>query len=246
MSKSFRYNDVELFYNSRDHLIGLAEVFLLDTYLASLLQEGDLVVDLGAGIGDFAILASRRVGPEGKVIALEPNAEDYQLLKINVERNGCPNVTALNVGVAGEPGQKEISFWGKKYAFRVDTLENILARLEVRDRIDFIKMDIEGFEAEVIGGSIETIKDADVISLELHWTKDRVDRMLRPHGFVFRPLPRRRMLAKFVASMFTHPRALFKTSLTTITWCPTMVFSRLSETVHKDRLMTGVYVKSRA
>lgn len=98
MSKSFRYNDVELFYNSRDHLIGLAEVFLLDNYPASLLQEGDLVVDLGAGIGDFAILASRRVGPEGKVIALEPNAEDYQLLKINVERNDCPNVTALKVG----------------------------------------------------------------------------------------------------------------------------------------------------
>jgi len=49
------------------------------------------------------------------------------MLKINVERNGCVNVIALNIGVA-ELGEKEISFWGRKYSSMTDTLENLLAR----------------------------------------------------------------------------------------------------------------------
>jgi FkbM family methyltransferase len=61
----------------------------LDTYRADLLKKDDTVIDLGAGIGDFSVLASRKVGPNGKVIALEPNAEDYEMLKMNIERNGC-------------------------------------------------------------------------------------------------------------------------------------------------------------
>ncbi|TLY11921.1 MAG: FkbM family methyltransferase, partial [Thaumarchaeota archaeon] len=107
--------------------MSLTEVLLLDTYRADLLKKDGTVVDLGAGIGDFSVLASRKVGPNGKVIALEPQAEDYEMLKINVERNGCVNVIALNIGVA-ELGEKEISFWGRKYSSMTDTLENLLAR----------------------------------------------------------------------------------------------------------------------
>ena len=79
----------------------------MNTYRADLLKKNDTVVDLGAGVGDFFVLASRKVGPNGKVIALEPHAEDYEMLKMNVERNDCVNAIALNIGVA-EPGKRSV------------------------------------------------------------------------------------------------------------------------------------------
>ena len=60
---------MDLVYKQANHLISLSEVLLLDTYRTDLLKKGDTVVDLGAGIGDFSVLASRRVDPIGKVIA---------------------------------------------------------------------------------------------------------------------------------------------------------------------------------
>ena len=192
-----------IWFTETDHLIGLAEVLLLDMYRADLLKTGDTVIDLGAGIGDFTVLASRKIGPDGKVIALEPNGEDFKLLQINAERNGCKNVIALNLGVADRPGVKEISFWGRKYFFTSDILENVLARLNVSS-IDFIKMDIEGFETAVIRKSIETIKQAGIISVELHGTEEEVDRILRPSGFVFTPVPWWRACARFIQNLVRH------------------------------------------
>lgn len=245
--KSFRYDDgLDFVYRHTDHLISLAEVLLLDTYHADLLKKGDTVVDLGAGIGDFSLLASRRVGPNGKVIALEPNVEDYETLKINIEKNGCTNVIVLNMGIAGEPGQKEISFWDRRYSFAADTLENILAHLRIEKKINFIKMDIEGFETGVIRNSIGTIEQADVISIELHGTKEEVDRMLQPRRFAFMPSDRWRACKNFVSSMAAHPRAALEILLLTAKTYPRIVRMRVNETRRNDRLITGVYIKPAA
>jgi len=105
--KSFKYDGLDLVYTQADHLISLTEVLLLDTYRPDLLKKDDTVVDLGTGIGDFSVLASRKVGPNGKVIPREPQAEDYEMLKMNVERNDCVNAIALNIGVA-EPGKRSV------------------------------------------------------------------------------------------------------------------------------------------
>ncbi len=238
--KSFKYDGLDLVYKQADHLISLTEVLLLDTYRADLLKKDDTVVDLGAGIGDFSVLASRKVGPNGKVIALEPHVEDYEMLKMNVERNGCVNVIALNIGVA-EPGEKEISFWGRKYSFMTDTPENLLARKEIK-KIDFVKMDIEGFELEVIKNSFRTIGQADVISIELHGTKDKVDRMLRPR-FVFRHTASRRACEKFISSLLAHPRAVLEVLLFIDSLYPKILHMRINQTREKNCLITGIYVK---
>jgi FkbM family methyltransferase len=237
--KSFRYGELELVYEQTDHLIGLAEVLLLDAYRADLLKNGNTVVDLGAGIGDFTVLASKKVGPDGMVIAFEPNANDFKLLQINAEKNGCRNVIALNLGVAEKPGEKELSFWGRKYSFRSDTLENVLERLNA-GRIDFVKMDIEGFETAVIRKSIEKIKQAGVISIELHGTKEEVDGILRPHEFVFRTVPWWRGWAKFIQNLVRHPRASSQVLLFTVSAYPKIM---KGEILGRNRFTTGIYIK---
>jgi FkbM family methyltransferase len=60
----------------------------------------------------------------------------------------------------------------------MDTLENILEKAGLKKRINFIKMDFEGFETEVLSQSIDIIKNADTIAIELHNTKKEVDRIL--------------------------------------------------------------------
>jgi 23S rRNA U2552 (ribose-2'-O)-methylase RlmE/FtsJ len=146
--KSFDYDGLDLAYKQDDHIINLAEILLLDTYRSDLVKKDDTVIDLGAGIGDFSVLASRKVGPNGKVIALEPNVEDYEMLEMNIERNGCENIIALNIGITEEHGRKEISLGQKVQVYgRHSGERNGASR---NKKIDFVKMDIEGFEFEVI------------------------------------------------------------------------------------------------
>lgn len=57
-----------------------------------IVKEGDVVIDLGANIGYFALLAAKLVGPTGKVFAFEPEPQNFSYLKKNVELNNYTNV----------------------------------------------------------------------------------------------------------------------------------------------------------
>jgi FkbM family methyltransferase len=50
-------------------------------------KEGDMVVDIGAHIGRYTIIASKRVGANGKVIAIEANPSNFEMLKRNIQLN---------------------------------------------------------------------------------------------------------------------------------------------------------------
>ncbi len=76
------------------YLIGEYEPETTDLFV-SLLHEGDVVVDIGAHIGYYTLLAARTVGKDGKVFAFEPDPDNYALLVKNVEMNGYNNVTAV-------------------------------------------------------------------------------------------------------------------------------------------------------
>src|SRR5215213_9379966 len=77
-------------------------------------KEGDIVVDVGAHIGKYTIIASKMVGSKGKVIAIEAHPANYDILKRNIVINKLSNVIALNYAVHSmkttvklyEPGQE--------------------------------------------------------------------------------------------------------------------------------------------
>jgi FkbM family methyltransferase len=98
------------------------------------------------------------------VIALEPNQQDFDLLLTNLRANRCHNVVPLNIGVASKAGTNQITYQDRTHPFKVEKLTAVLQRQHIT-RVDFIKLDIEGYEIEVIENSIEIIKQTRLIAI---------------------------------------------------------------------------------
>jgi FkbM family methyltransferase len=242
----FNYGNYKILY-PEFYFQFLKEVFILDVYRANLLKPSDTVLDLGAGTGDFSIIASKKVGPHGIVIAVEPNFESYEILRLNIEQNNCKNVIPLNLAVGDEElAERQITFWGKTCTCKVNTLENIVDSLKIDydDKIDFIKMDIEGFEADVIRKSISLIKNTRILSIEFHHTKQKIDELLIPHGFYFEPVTMRYIYKKIVRNLFLHPLNLSRAYIDTIHRNPQVLRKAVSGfDMTKNDLLAGSYIK---
>ena len=207
--ETFRYQGLELIHGDI-HYLFLIEVYVLNLYRANLLKKNDVVLDAGSGIGEFTVLASKKIGAGGRIIAIEPDPNDYELLKLNIKKNNCVNVIPINIGLGRNAGERRLEFRGRSYSFRVDSLENILDKAGLNKRINFIKMDIEGFETEVLGQSIDIIKNTDTIAIELHNTKDEVDRILSKYNFHFTPISKRIIYYQLFKNLILHPILIFR------------------------------------
>src|SRR6185295_8723804 len=74
-------------------------------YLSDRLKDGDIFIDVGANVGYHTLLASRLVGANGKVFAIEAASKTYAQLLKNLSENQVNNVTAFHVAVSDIPGQ---------------------------------------------------------------------------------------------------------------------------------------------
>lgn len=174
-------------------------------YLSSAIQPGMVVVDIGAHIGFFSLLASDRVGSAGKVIAFEPNARNYGRLLTNIALNGRVNIEARSVALADTAGER--AFTGAEdTAFsslaRSDTTGTTVVPVSTLDRelsaihgghCDLVKIDIEGAELLALRGMKQTLSANPHIRLvievhpplisELGGTANELITRLREHGF---------------------------------------------------------------
>lgn len=133
-------------------------------FISSRLQPGAVFVDAGANIGTYTVPAGRLVGPSGRVIAFEAHPAIMGFLKRNIAANGLANVTALNLALGAERSSVELAFSahnpGETHiagrderawtVVRVEmtTLDDALRGLSI-DAIDYLKVDVEGFEVPV-------------------------------------------------------------------------------------------------
>jgi FkbM family methyltransferase len=132
-----------------------------------LVKEGMNVVDIGANIGYYTLLAARRVGPHGRVYAFEPEPQNFKLLTENLRLNGYKNVIAVQKAVSNKSGTVSL-FLGmrgsgthslvstrdySKEAIGIEavTLDEFFEKAGTPD-IHVIKMDIEGWEMEALDG----------------------------------------------------------------------------------------------
>lgn len=133
--------------------------------LSSLVKPGDQVLDIGANIGLYSLYLSRAVGPEGKVVAVEPDPDNLALLRANLKMNACTNVTVLPCAfgeVAGwvdlfqvEDNRGNLSFadlreTGRSVRVPMQRGEEALAELQLLPSI--AKIDVEGAEPFVLSG----------------------------------------------------------------------------------------------
>ena len=156
----------------------------LDTKtVKSEINEGDIVVDVGASIGYYSLIFARAVGTKGHVFAFEPRPERFELLKKNIEINGYHNVTIEQMAVLDQNGETDF-FYSKNQTtgFKLEVSEkdkNIVSekaiaktvRLEdyfkeknMLNKIKFIKSDVDGPELAVLksAGCILENKDLKV------------------------------------------------------------------------------------
>ncbi len=137
------------------------------------LSEGDYVVDAGANIGMFSVIASGVIGTKGIIFAFEPLKEISDILEENAARNNCTNIITenkiigevnkdvdfyYNLETSYNAASKTIKHVGDKVAHLEQiTLDEYVARNNIT-KIDFIKADIEGAERDLLKGGEETIK----------------------------------------------------------------------------------------
>ena len=122
--------------------------------------RGAVVVDLGAGFGDEALIFSNLVGPSGRVIAVEAHPKTFACLEETVRRSGASNVSCVQCAVSDREGVLNISdsdaHVGNSVVLDTGTvrvparsLDSLSDELRI-DRIDLLKINIEGAEREVV------------------------------------------------------------------------------------------------
>jgi FkbM family methyltransferase len=182
------------------------------------LKAGDVVVDVGAHVGFFTLIAASIAGSEGEVHAFEPVPSNFAALEQNVGLNGFGNVVLNRAAVGGEEGEVilglpgEVPDYGATSAMYTagGTLRSVRAPVLTLDSyledhigergIRLVKIDAEGLEPQVLAGLERRLAEAppDAILLEVNIelldrhgsNSDDLVRPLRQAGYRFyRPTP---------------------------------------------------------
>ncbi len=133
-------------------------------------KPGMTVVDVGANVGYFTMLASRLVGPTGRVVAVEPNSDNCRLILLSSALNHSENVELLPVALAEKRGWSYFStFVGSNGGFQPGSVEairnghgSVVPTFALDDLlagpIHLLKIDVEGAEARVIRGAARMLQ----------------------------------------------------------------------------------------
>ncbi len=150
------------------------EIFTDDSYLFSSHSRQPIIYDCGANIGT-SVLYFKRMFPEAKVKAFEADPKILKILEQNISANKITNIETIGKAVWINDGGVEFSLegadgssiFGKKNKVKIASIR-LKNFLDNEDRIDLLKMDIEGAEVEVIRDCNSSLKKAQHIFIEYH------------------------------------------------------------------------------
>lgn len=148
-------------------------------------NNSEVILDIGANIGCTALLFSELAQ---QVYAFEPAPSTFHFLKQNIDNSGLDNIALQNIGLGAEPGEFTLTFSPANRSggfvsnrtqvnaghvtekIMVRQLDEVLRSLDI-SKVDFIKIDVEGFERQVLQGATQALSTYQpTVVLELnHW-----------------------------------------------------------------------------
>jgi len=170
-------------------------------WFSNALHAGSTFVDVGANVGGYSVRACK-IG--ARVIAVEPDPDNYRVLKLNLELNQCTSAHVLNIAAGSREEIRQL-YQGDKGAPSGYTLEQgegirkVKCPIEAKpldaailpllsdEWVDLLKIDVEGLEVEVIKGALNLLKRTRYVIVEvIPSTKSKIHEvldLLRPLGF---------------------------------------------------------------
>lgn len=190
----------KMYVNPNDR--GIAPMLLMDGVMEKydtelfkkMVKEGMIVVDIGANVGYFTLIAAKLVGKSGIVYAFEPEPTNYELLCKNIEVNGYTNVIPIQKAVSNRNGKAKI--WCDKINFaspsfsrdnvlvflkdnileknsfvevETITLDEFLKNTVRNAKVDIIKIDVEGAEGLIIDGAKQALEGNNLKIIMEFW-----------------------------------------------------------------------------
>jgi FkbM family methyltransferase len=162
------------------------DVFNRNTYFFKTDNPEPRIVDCGGHIG-LAVLYFKSLYPKSTIVTFEPNPETFALLTKNIAQNNLHGVEANNIALSCEDNDDATFYVGKNFLEAWDSTDTIKpdlwvnmnryrrisarsARLSsyIANGVDFLKLDIEGAEYDVLGESRDKIGSVGAITLEYH------------------------------------------------------------------------------
>jgi FkbM family methyltransferase len=146
----------------------------------ALLRPGMTVIDVGAHIGYYSILAGKLVGETGRVHAVEPAAENRELLRRNIDLNRVRSVTLHPHAAGRERGRRAFHLTGSSdsHGFYPHPLTKTVRTIEidvvpldevVHGPVHLVKIDVEGSEIEVLRGMRRILAENPGVALGIEW-----------------------------------------------------------------------------
>lgn len=134
-----------------------------------IIKPGMCVLEAGANVGYYACMQAKLVGPTGHIYAVEPSPSNVEMLQRNIKENGFTNMTVLQSAFGAEDGEQpfyvdkrsNLSSFVKRddlgeyecIPMKIQTIDTYIAD----KKIDMIRMDVEGYEKEILLGAKETL-----------------------------------------------------------------------------------------
>lgn len=159
---------------SRDLFLDRIREPIATAHILKVLNKNDVVLEAGANIGYYVLMESKLCK---KIYAVEAVSTNVEWLRKNIEMNRCDNVEVYELALGDKKGifPMYISSKSNWHSFKtktektvnvsMDTVDNFAAD---KDDITFVRMDVEGYELNILKGMLETLKKVERIFIELH------------------------------------------------------------------------------
>ncbi len=189
LPRTVRCGPIRVALNPQDPVVSGALAFRVYerseiAFVRRAVGPGMTVLDVGANVGLYTALLSHAVGSAGRVIAFEPDPESFRYLQQTVRENGATNVELVPMAAARRDGVARLytssSNRGDNRLYESELCDGSVEVGTVRldaflagsgvERVDFVKIDVQGFEGEVLAGLEETLgRSPGVVVLAEFW-----------------------------------------------------------------------------